>query len=212
MTAGSSHNSGFGPKGSGRAPLAEPRAQSPASRAQADPPVDDADLEFDPTLPRLELDFEPALSGSAPTVGVDLPPTLAPETPLPRCLTEAAHASSRPASGASNIPPAPKLPRFSMPAGQAPPVKHDDRAPPTSRDAAASPADAAPSSETWLGLPTDRVLPGSPALVSTFRPKPQTRSGYSVTNTGQEERIYAPKRARKAKAKAKAKPPTNRRG
>lgn len=61
-------------------------------------------------------------------------------------------------------------------------------------------------------MPTDRVLPGSPALVSTFRPKPQTRSGYSVTNTGQEERIYAPKRARKAKAKAKAKPPTNRRG
>ena len=207
MTAGSSHNGRFGPKGSGRAPLAEPRTQSPASRAAADQGADDADLEFDPTLPRLDLDFEPILSRSAPTAAVDPPPTLAPETPLPRCLTDAAHASSRPAPGASNIPPAPKLPRFSMPAGQAAPAKHDDRAPPTRREAPAPPAEAAPPSETWLGLPTDRVLPGSPALVSTFRPKPQTRSGYSVTNTGQEERVYSPKRAQKAKGK----PPSKRR-
>jgi hypothetical protein len=55
-----------------------------------------------------------------------------------------------------------------------------------------------------LGLPTDRVLPGSPALVSTFRPKPQMRSGYSVTHSCQEERVFPARRtARKKKLPTK---------
>jgi len=175
MTAGSSHNDGFGTKGPRRAPATERVV---------------GDLEFDPTLPPLELfELEPTLPPPPPeSATVDPPPTLAPETPLPRCLTDAVSASSRPGSGASQIPPAPKLPRFSLPAG---------------RNSAAADDETVPNSETCLGLPTDRVLPGSPALVSTFRPKPQTRSCYSVTNSCQEERVYAPKRTRKAKPPAK---------
>ena len=188
--AGSSHDDGFGQRGSRRAPLGRPLTRLPRkSVTEAKPSAGDADLEFDPMLRPLELELEPTPLPIA-SGAVDPPPTLAPETPLPRCLTDAAYASSRPAPTASKIPPAPKLPRFSVPAGQAPRATHDE--PP-------------PNSETCLGLPTDRVLPGSPALVSTFRPKPQTRSGYSVTHTCQEERVYAPKRT------GKAKPPSKRR-
>lgn len=149
---------------------------------------EDAELEFDPTLPPLEqFALEP--THPPPSFGngdnIDPAPTLAPETPLPRCLTDAVQAGFRPAS---EIPPAPKLPRFSLPAARTAPTTSDE---------------PAPNSEACLGLPTDRVLPGSPALVSTFRPKPQTRSGYSVTHTCQEERVYAPKRTRKAKPPVK---------
>lgn len=170
MTAGSSQNDGFDPTRSRRACAAHLPTQSPLPpTATAKNATDDAQLEIDPKL-------------------VDLPATLAPETPLPRCLTDAVSGSSRPASPASEIPPAPKLPRFSLPAGR--------RTQPTD-------ADSAPNSDTYLGLPTDRVLPGSPALVSTFRPKPQLGSCYSMKDTCQEERLYAPKRPRKAKAPTK---------
>lgn len=189
MTSGSSHDDGFGQQGSRRVPLGHPLTRIEREpTAGAKQSAGGADLEFDPTLPPLELELESTPPLLASRAGVDPPPTLAPETPLPRCLTDAAGASSRPASAASRIPPAPKLPRFSVPAA-ATPVATDEEAP--------------PDSETCLGLPTDRVLPGSPALVSTFRPKPQMRSGYSVTHSCQEERVYAPKRTHKAKPPAK---------
>ena len=180
MTAGSSHDDGYGTR--------RPRRPPPQTEPSPEPTA--PNLEYDPMLPPLELELE----ATAAPRSYDLPPTLAPETPLPRCLTEAVYASSRPAPGASQIPPAPKLPRFSMPAAKA-----------AAPSQAATPftEEAAPISESCLGLPTDRVLPGSPALVSTFRPKPPLRSCYSVTHTCQEERVYAPKRTRKAKPPAK---------
>jgi len=204
MTADSSHNDGFGPKGSRRVPHSAVAA-SPSRGSTPNVDVQkgeaEADLEFDPTLPPHELvdfksmlpplelcDLEPTLRPLA-SPALEAPPTLAPETPLPRCLTDAAHASSRPASQASKIPPAPKVPRFSLPAARRPIITDEE--------------EVVPDSEACLGLPTDRVLPGSPALVSTFRPKPRERSGYSVTHSCQEERVFPPRRARKAKLPTK---------
>src|SRR6186713_309163 len=121
MTADSSHKDGLGAKGSRRVSRG-PAAATPSKRAT--PNLDaaegaaDADLEFDPTrpldelvdfasmLPPLELyELEPTLPPPASSDSVDLPPTLAPETPLPRCLTDAVFAPSRPAPQASKIPP-----------------------------------------------------------------------------------------------------------
>jgi len=186
MTAGSSHDDGFGPKDT-RRPQPSPSLKPPVPHSKATALKSDAELEFDPTLPALEtLELDATLPPPS-NDSIDPAPTLAPETPLPRCLTDAVLAGCRAASPASQIPPAPKLPRFSLPAARSTPTTDE---PP-------------PNSEACLGLPTDRVLPGSPALVSTFRPKPQMRSGYSVTHTCQEERVYTPKRARRAKPPAK---------
>ncbi len=203
MTAGSSDDDGFGQQGSRRAPLAHPLTRlRRESTTGAKHGVGSADRELDSKLAPLELELEPELepvTSLTAQAAVDPPPTLAPETPLPRCLTDAAYASSRPAPAA--IPPAPKLPRFSVPAA----ASSAAIVAASSADAGGEPSaeqERAPDSQECLGLPTDRVLPGSPALVSTFRPKPQMRSGYSVTHNCQEERIY-PKRGRKAKPPAK---------
>jgi hypothetical protein len=46
------------------------------------------------------------------------------------------------------------------------------------------------------GLPSDRLEPpGSPAVVSTFRPKPHDRSCYSFIRSFREERVFRPRRA-----------------
>lgn len=101
------------------------------------------------------------------------------ETPLPRCLTHGSRLSTREVATEANIPPAPRLPDFA-------------RAPEAARSDQSRDSDAPPSSDKALGLPTDRVLPGSPALVSTFRPKPPVRSCYSLTRVLREERVYCP--------------------
>lgn len=160
-----------------------------------------------------EFDIEPARRSQAV---IDPPPTLAPETPMPRCLTQGTSPLDRHAAAASNIPRAPRLPNVSLSNSSAdareraqtqrrerssslPPVltrsSSVDRQSVAARRPLPGDDDQPPSSESVLGLSTDRVLPGSPALVSTFRPKPELRSYYSVTRACQEERIFTPKRA-----------------
>jgi hypothetical protein len=116
--------------------------------------------------------------------------SLAPETPLPRCLTDGALLAAPGSPRASQIPPAPRLPDFESGMTDAAPGLQADE-------------EDSPTSETCLGLPTDRVLPGSPALVSTFRPKPTVRSCYSITHSCQEERVFPRKRATKRPASKK---------
>jgi hypothetical protein len=117
--------------------------------------------------------------------------TLIPETPLPRCLTLGVEFDTR-CAGTANIPPAPRLPEFSRTCQSGNAGEVATAAATTERDR----ADGTPSgvSLVSLGLPTDRVLPGSAALVSTFRPKPAVRVCYSLSRCCPEERVYRPLR------------------
>lgn len=171
-----------------------------------DEPAQSEEMEFDIELARRQA-------------AVDPPPNLAPETPMPRCLTQGNSRLGRHPSIPSNIPRAPRLPNLTLtddnrgtqkraqpsrrerPSSLPPVLAHEpatvNRSEPL--DFPPTEDELPPSAESTLGLPTDRVLPGSPALVSTFRPKPELRSCYSVTRSCQEERVFTPKRAVPAK-------------
>lgn len=127
-------------------------------------PPDSSELEFDLERERRQEAAEDA--------------AMTAETPLPLCLTHGASLGNWRPPRLSNIPPAPPLPCFSERPEQ--PSRAD------SSDVEPSPSEAS------LGLVTERVLPGSAPLISTFRPKPPVRVCYSLTRMVREERIYRP--------------------
>jgi hypothetical protein len=141
-------------------------------------PPDSADLEFD-------------LGEIA-----SLPTPLAVETPLPRCLSQGSSLTKTQRAVVANIPPAPRLPQFegqaAVPLTQ---PAEDVREAETLRARARPPADPnTPLQDPDPAVAHDRVLPGSPALVSTFRPKPIVPVCYSVTQSAATERVYRSRR------------------
>jgi len=130
-------------------------------------PPNSSDLEFDFSHPQ--------------DTGAQVDSSLAPVTPLPRCLTDGAGLILSGGRKSSPIPRAPRVPHFCLA--------------PCERSKRSERPDALLStSHSNLGLPSDRVGPGSAALVSTFRPKPVVRSCYSVKGSSNEERVYRTRR------------------
>lgn len=143
-----------------------------------------------PDLGRLDLEFDFTRPDST-RVDEDYAVTqqsLAPLTPLPRCLTNGARSSTPEQRSASPIPKAPRVPHFCLS--------------PTQRIETAQTSSALPAfPKRALGPAGDRVAPGSAALVSTFRPKPAVRSCYSVKGSSSEECVYRTRRSRGLLAK-----------
>lgn len=111
-------------------------------------------------------------------------------TPLPQCLTDGT--SAQRALARPIVPSIPRAPRMPDVTRQLTPSiqisgQHSAHRRDTGRDLS--------------GLPSDRLEPpGSPAVVSTFRPKPRDRSCYSFIRSFGEERVFRPRRATGGKA------------